>query len=129
SERFLIENERAERRRLEQAERNRSRRDSISARIAELDARLADIESGTAGPDEQEEADGFEDRYADLSGPVDMGRIPLVFDRDAKDDDIITPLFRDYAADKDRLVELRDADERAAGLHGLELMLADSLRA
>jgi len=127
SERFLVENERAELRQLEQAERNRSRRDSISARIAELDARLADIESGTTGP--EEEADGFEDRYADLSGPVDMSRIPLVFDRDAKDDDIIRPLFRDYVADKDRLVELRDADERAAGLHGLELMLADSLRA
>ena len=67
---------------------------------------------------------------AEESSPegVDMDRMPATFYPDTKEEDIVTMLYPDFTTDKQRLEALDDATERAEGLSGLELMLADSIR-
>jgi hypothetical protein len=117
-ERFVLENQRAELVQLMQAERNRSRRDSLQARINEADARLAAMERKADEPSGEE-----------AGPPVDLSRPVLRFDAATPDEAIVGQLFADFQRDKERMMRLSDADERASGLHGLESMLADSLLA
>ena len=121
---FLLENERAELVQLAQAERNKTRRDSLNQRIAGIDAQLAQdvsTESTQQGSDVE----------TDIADPaeVDMTRPVLAFTAKTKDTDIVAQLYADYKADSARVQQLTDADERASGAHGLELMLADSIKA
>ncbi|MFN3874294.1 MAG: hypothetical protein ACK4L7_00075, partial [Flavobacteriales bacterium] len=116
--RFLLENERAELQQLAAAERSKARRDSIARRIAQIDAELAraDTPQGAAPQDEAEPE-------------IDLSRPAAAFPPSATDEDIIALVHRDYAADLERAKRLPDADERADAINGIELMLADSLRA
>lgn len=125
NDRFLLENQRAELVQLAAAERDRTRKDSLMARVASIDAELAkDAEVATVDsndPLKDPELMGTED--------VDMTRTALSFTEATKDDDIVRQLYADYSADLQRVAQLPDADERASSLNGLELMLADSIRA
>lgn len=130
TQRFLLENERAELMQMVAAERDRARRDSLQRRIAEVDQQLMALSVVPASPtrtDDSNEPDASE-REELASGPVDIDRPIIGFDMDTEEADIIEQLFADYERDKQRLEQLPDADERAAGINGLELMLADSLR-
>ncbi|MEO8589687.1 MAG: hypothetical protein ABI432_09990 [Flavobacteriales bacterium] len=129
-DRFLLENERAELAQMIQVERDRTRRDSLQGRITELDQRLAIVDATTgenAAPPASSGIDAAE-REELTSGSVDMDRPIVVFDANTDESVIVKELFTDYDKDKQRLLQLTDADERAAGLNGLELMLADSVR-
>jgi len=130
NERFLLENERAELAQMMQAERDRTRRDSLQRRITELDQRLAAADVPSNADTTLASAGGLDaaEREELTSGPVQMDRPIVVFDTNTEEGEILAQLFADYAGDKQRLEQLKDADERAAGLNGLELMLADSLR-
>jgi hypothetical protein len=124
---FLKENELAELRQLRDAERNRTKRTELEQRIAALEAELA---AERAVVDTRGTVDAQDD-ITPLLGDEgnDAARVPIVFTPDTRDARIIAQLFAGYEADKRNLERLPDADERAASLHGLELMLADSLRA
>ena len=124
TDRFLLENERAELYQLAQAERDRAKRAELETRISAIDERLKTgpttksvVDEGSSTANEIDLSD------ADLTRPV------LVFTGATKDEAIIDQLYRDYAGDRTRMEGIVDADERASGLNGLELMLADSLRA
>ncbi len=125
NDRFLLENQRAELVQLAEAERNRNRKDSLMARVAAIDAELAASAVGGGA----ETNDPLKDpELADTEG-VDMTRTALSFTEATKDEDIVRQLYADYTTDQQRVAQLPDADERASSLNGLELMLADSIRA
>lgn len=124
TERFLMENELAELMQLEQAEKNNDRRQQIQQRKAELQNKLLEL-------DQQEKAAEAaiaieDDPYWE---PVDLERVPMIFNRDTKEEDLVNKLFSEYYEHEAQLKKIADADERANGLHGLELMLSDSIRA
>ncbi len=126
NDRFLLENQRAELAQLADAERNKARRDSLRTRIAEIDAALAQApatEAPTGNVDPTRDPE-----LTDTEG-VDMAQPALTFTTATKDEAIIEELFADFETDKQRVDQLTDADERASSKNGLELMLADSLRA
>lgn len=136
---FLIENEIAELRQVLSAERNKARRDSLQQRITELDQQLmireaellADREQQAETPADRVEEAAGEDIAALIRDPAamaDRGRAPMVFDPEVEEDTLVAALYQAHAADEQRLMGVLDPDERAAGLHGLELMLADSIR-
>ncbi len=125
TERFFLENELAELMQLQQAEKNASRRDSIQRRRVEVTAELERADAIAAKAiKELEDAAG-----EDIWEPVDLERVPMVFNRDTKEEELIGELFSEYYTHQGNLTRLTDADIRAEGLHGLELMLSDSLRA
>ncbi len=124
SDRFLLENERAELEQLLQAERSKSRRDSLNQRIAGIDAQLAQVGSTAT----TQQGSTMDPEIVDPA-EVDMTRPVLAFTDKTKDTDIVSQLYADYKADSARVQQLTDADERASGAHGLELMLADSIKA
>ena len=124
-EKFLLENQRAELAQLADAERNRVRKDSLLAALASVDARLRNVEKpSTSSGSAQDPMEGMAE-----AGDVDMTRPIMVFDKDADEAVLISELFADYQGDRSHLEKISDADQRVAGIHGLELMLADSLRA
>ena len=125
NDRFLLENQRAELVQLAAAERNRTRKDSLMARVASIDAELAkDAEVAST-----EIKDPLKDPELMDAENVDMTRTALSFTDATKDEDIVRQLYADYSTDQQRAAQLSDADERASSLNGLELMLADSIRA
>lgn len=115
-DRFMLENERAELLQLANAERDRSKREQINKRIADIDARLA------ASPEPTEDPDAEPAMEADMSVPA------MSFNPSIKDEEIIAGLYRDHASDLQRAERLTDLDARADAINGIELMLADSLR-
>lgn len=116
---FLIENEKNELRQAIAAERNTKRREELTARLEALEQReQASIVANDQGKAESE---------LTIEG-VDMQRMPITFFPNTKEADIITLLYPAYERDKARLGTLTEPVERADGLSGLELMLADSLR-
>ncbi len=128
---FLLENELSETRQLAAAERSRNRRDSLETRISELErklevaqARERNVEPVAADPTEQLR------REVGISGSEipDNSRVPLVFAKNVEDSVLQQQLYSDYKADRQRLLSMPDRDHQAAGLHGLELMMADSIR-
>lgn len=128
---FLLENELSETRQLAAAERSRNRRDSLENRITDLERKLelaeaAERKEGPAAVDPGEQLR----REVGISGSEvpDNSRVPLVFAKNVEDTVLQQQLYRDYSADRKRLESLPDPDHRAAGLHGLELMMADSIR-
>ncbi|MBL7980745.1 MAG: PD40 domain-containing protein [Flavobacteriales bacterium] len=123
TDRFVVENQRDELRQLIAVERDRGRRDSLQRMLTEMEAKLAAMEKADALA---ESTDRSADDLSDVQ--VDPARTPLVFDRNAPASAILPKLYADYDRDRKSLMELPDADERAAGLNGLELMLADSIR-
>ncbi|MCW5897718.1 MAG: PD40 domain-containing protein [Flavobacteriales bacterium] len=132
-DRFMLENEAAELRQMAAAERNKVRRDSLERRAVELERRIAlspsaPIDDAPAATTELGAAWSEDGEDLADARPQDPTRVPLVFGPDAKPEEIIDRLYPGYQGDKTRLERLTDADERAAGLHGLELMLADSIR-
>ena len=131
---FMLENEIAELRQQAKAERDRSKRNEIEARIVSLDAQLMEREAAIlAAQAADANSDAEEGSTADaddmIREAVDPSRMPLVFDPSVADDRLIQDVFADHRSDEAQLKGLTDADERAAALHGLELMLADSIRA
>ena len=123
-ETFLLENERAELQQAIAAERNAARRDELRAQLTALEQRITSSDASaatTTSPDLTTEED------LSMDG-VDMQRTPLTFFPDTKADDIVTLVYPGYATDKAKLESVADPVERADGLSGLELMLADSLR-
>lgn len=120
---FLLQNELDEVRQLLKVERDRTQRAALQQRIATLEQRLAAAQQAVAAA----EGGQGEEEGADLV--VDLSRAPLSFDRNISDEALVAKVYADHAADERRLQQLADADARADGLHGLELMLADSLRA
>ncbi|MBK9175705.1 MAG: PD40 domain-containing protein [Flavobacteriales bacterium] len=124
ADRFVLENERAELSQLIPAERNRTRRDSMQARIASIDARLAqeDEQPALTAEDAGQEPPAM-DAEVDLTRPV------AVFTSAAKDEEVVAQVYQSYASDRSRAERMPDADQRADAISGVELMLADSLRA
>lgn len=121
-QRFLLENERAELTQALPTTRDRAERTRIEQRLAAIDAALRDLT-------EQEERTAERAAEEVLPTPsFDPARIPLVFTPATPDERIIDSLFADHRALRERLYRLPDADERAEALHGLELMIADSIR-
>ena len=116
---FLVENERAELQQAIAAERNAARRAELETRLKELEVRASET-PGTIVVESEAELS--------LDG-VDMQRTPLTFFPADKDEGIIATLYADYDTDKARLAKVEDPAARADGLSGLELMLADSMRA
>ncbi|MEX1131842.1 MAG: hypothetical protein WEC15_01330, partial [Flavobacteriales bacterium] len=128
---FILENRVAELRQLAGVKRDRNKADSLRALIADLDAQLMEREAAmlaNAQGSDTPEAQEREELLSSISAD-DARRMPLTFDSRTTDGTIIATVFAAHAADERRLLQLTDADERAAGLHGLELMLADSIRA
>lgn len=126
NDRFLLENQRAELAQLAEAERNKARRDSLRTRIAEIDAQLAQAPSTEPAP---AKVDPLHDPELTDTEGVDMTQPALSFTTATKDEEIIEELFADFDTDRQRVDQLSDADERASSVNGLELMLADSVRA
>lgn len=116
---FLLENEKAEIQQALALERNPKRREELTARLAVLEQQLieADQTSEVVATESEMNIDG-----------VDMQRTPITFFPTTKEGDIVSLLYPDYERDRNRLATLADPLERAEGLSGLELMLADSLR-
>ncbi len=127
NERFMLENEIAELRQMAGTERDRNKREKIEQDITALEKRVTQLDEG----DEQASADPVGQLLSQeaMDLPVDRTRIPLVFEKDVEDEFLIEQLFADHAADKERMEQVADADQRAAGSNGLELMLADSIHA
>lgn len=117
NQRFVLENERAELQQMAGAERDRTKREQIQQRIAAIDERLAKADAQANAQEVEPEV------AADMSIPA------LSFNAAAKDEAIIAQLYRDYATDLQRAQRLSDLDARADAINGIELMLADSLRA
>lgn len=133
---FLLENELAELKQLSATERNRTRRDSLERRMRSVEQELADINAAKAVAEQGQVADGNDETDNVANEPfgmaaedVDMSRSALVFDRSTTDEELVRRLYPDYANDKRTLERVSDADARAADLQGLELMLADSIKA
>jgi hypothetical protein len=129
---FMLENEIAELRQQASTERDRTKRSEIETRIRTLDAQLMEREAeilasqtAAAGAD----AGSEEEVSTATREAIDPSRMPLVFDPSVADARLIKDIFADHGSDEAQLKTLTDADERAAALHGLELMLADSIRA
>ncbi len=114
--RFVLENQRAELVQLAASERNRARKDSLNRSIAAIDAELAKADAPAPEPEE-------------AAPEADMSRPVLVFAPTAPADEIIAQLYRGHASDLERAKRLSDADARADAINGIELMLADSIRA
>ncbi len=128
-DRFVLENELAELRQLRQAARDQARRDSLDRRI---DAITKAIQEPATITEEHSVAQGplsAEDRaLLEQAGAADLARIPLPIEDHWKDEAIVARLYHVYASEQEKLQRERDADARAAGLHALEIALADSLR-
>lgn len=114
---FMLENERAELAQLASAERDRAKRQELQQRIAAIDERLAQADAMAGAPETEPALE------ADMSRPL------ITFTASAKEDEIVAQVYRDYAADLMRAERMADADARADAINGIELMLADSLRA
>ena len=147
---FVQANELAELKQMRGAERDRQRRDSLDARIADLEqamraAALAEAaaqapsgdQAGTTAPNDSMDAGGqpvgttATDTRTEVSDAMAVPqRAPLVFDAREREDVLIARIHPDYATGRERLLrDTNDAGERAAALHGLELMLVDSIGA
>ncbi|MBL7952938.1 MAG: hypothetical protein JNM62_14605 [Flavobacteriales bacterium] len=121
---FVLENDKAELQQAIAAEKNKVRRDSLQAQLARVDQRIAAQRQQVIAQQEAQD-----ERSAELSTEgVDLERIPATFFPDTKEADIITLVYPGYEVDKARVQGIDDAQARADGLSGLELMLADSLR-
>lgn len=123
TDRFMLENERAELSQLVGAERSRARRDSLQARINAIDAQLS-LEAQQPAP-----ASAEAELEPALETEVDFTQPVAVFTPATKDEEVIAQVYKSYAADRSRAERLPDADQRADAINGVELMLADSLRA
>jgi len=131
---FMLENEIAELRQRAKAERDRTARNEIETRIRALDAQLLEREAAilaarTANASANAPEGGMDEGSTTEREAIDPSRMPLVFDPSVADARLIQDIFADHGSDEALLKGLTDADERAAALHGLELMLADSIRA
>jgi len=115
--RFILDNQRAELVQLAATERNRTRKDSLNRLIAAIEADLAIPDSKLESQQEEEVVE------ADMSRPV------MVFTSAATDEEIIAKVYSGHAADLERAKRMSDADARADAINGIELMLADSIRA
>ncbi|MEZ4756545.1 MAG: hypothetical protein R2817_06955 [Flavobacteriales bacterium] len=121
-QRFLLENERAELAQALPSIRDRAERTRIEQRLSAIDGALNELTTQEDRATEQAEERA-------LPAPsFDPTRVPLVFTAATPDERIIDSLFADHKALRERLYRLPDADERAEALHGLELMIADSIR-
>jgi hypothetical protein len=116
-QRFVLENERAELQQLAGAERDRAKREQIQQRVAAIDERLARMDAQASTPEAEPEV------------PADMSIPALGFNSAIRDEAIIADLYSEYASDLQRAERLADLDARADAINGIELMLADSLRA
>jgi hypothetical protein len=126
TERFLLENERAELQQSLPSIRDRAERERVEQRISAVDGELKQLDAAAVAAREAPEAAATED-LSDVE--LDRSQQPLVFTDRTPEELILDSLYADHRRDRERLYKLADADERAAGLNGLELMIADSLRA
>lgn len=118
---FVQANELAELKQLRDAERNKARRDS-------LDQRIAAIERGAAAATvtAQEQVDTAE-QVATEEPPAGAARN---FDPAMTDEALTALLYPDLTEDRDRMTGgTLSSRQRTLGLHGLELMLVDSIEA
>jgi len=126
---FLLENKRAELVQALGAAKTGTLRDSLQAELDQVEEQTrnnaaADATTAGTGPTTSQPLSTEEgSQYG-----VDMDRVPLVFFEATKDETIVELLYPGYEVDKKSLEALTDETERAEGLSGLELMLADSLR-
>ncbi len=132
---FLLENRLAELRQMAASTRDRAERDRLNTLVQELEASLLAQRSASTGvePEEVLGKDGMTlSERNDLLTSISVDearRTPMNFSERITDAELITAVYGRHSADKQSLLQLSDADDRAAGLHGLELMLADSIRA
>lgn len=130
-DRFVRENELAELRQMHSAETDPVKKEALARRMDAIRTTMgsesaADTAAGV-DPVAQEVAEA--DRVLlQQASKDDMARVPLTFDDRWKDEDVIARLFKEYTKEEQQAQGEPDADARAAGLHGVELMLADSLR-
>jgi hypothetical protein len=116
---FVQANELAELKQLRDAERNKARRDS-------LDQRIAAIERGAAADTAQQQVDAVEQVVAE-EPPAGAAR---TFDPAISDEALTALLYPEFTEDRDRMTGgTLDSRQRTMGLHGLELMLVDSIEA
>ncbi|MBX7130903.1 MAG: hypothetical protein K1X58_16415, partial [Flavobacteriales bacterium] len=149
---FVQANELAELKQMRGAERDRQRRDSLDTRISELEqamragsrtdeaGELVGQQSGQQGstgtgtgstsgaeptaPVSSDISSGAPERAAIAQRPA------LIFDPGMSEGELVARIHPDYTADRERLQrDVDDPEERSAALHGLELMLVDSIGA
>ncbi len=123
TERFLLENRIAELEQLKLAQKDDKERERIQL---EQDQARTELKAFDAVMEEAASASGTSEE--ELWEPVDLDRVPMVFNKDTKEEELINSLFTDYYSLHERLQTIADPAERSAGAHGLELMLSDSLR-
>jgi hypothetical protein len=117
---FVEANDLAELKQLRDAERNKTRRDSLDQRIASLERRMQDVQATAARAAEQ----------ASIGPAEQVEGTALLFSPTISSADLTTLLFPDHNGDRDRIANSTlEPRERALSLHGLELMLVDSIEA
>ncbi len=139
---FVLSNELAEVQQLRMAEKTKARKDSLDQRIAaikrELGAVAAEQAAMTARQKEGNTADANDTSQGTQVGNAAESREEnatatrpaMVFPTDATEGSLIEGVFPDYVGDRTRMRDqVTDPQERRAALHGLELMLVDSIDA
>jgi hypothetical protein len=117
---FVEANELAELKQLRDAERNKTKRDSLEQRISALEQRMRDEQALATRAAEQ----------AAIVPAEQVEGTALLFSPTISSADLTTLLFPDHNGDRDRIANSTlEPRERALSLHGLELMLVDSIDA
>ncbi|MBL7984583.1 MAG: hypothetical protein JNM91_06260, partial [Flavobacteriales bacterium] len=153
---FVLSNELAELKQVRAAEKNRARKDSLDQRIAAVEEELRNGQPEMAGSTVDDRPAPSEPSTTELIPASDGGateaasqgdvpsaqsteriaaaeeptRSALEFPADITEAELVGRLFADYTSDKERITTSTiEARDRSTGLHGLELMLVDSIEA
>ena len=116
---FMEANDLAELKQLLAAERNKTRRDSLDQRIAVLEKQIRD----------ERAVDAIQTPIVEVAEEEVVGEAK-VFVSTVPSTELTNIVFPDYSGDRERIANSAlAAEEMALSLHGLELMLADSIDA
>lgn len=130
-QRFIKENELAELRQTSAAERDREKRRSMDQRIESI-AREAEAlaeEERAARKELEALVAAREGAEEPLSTGTDVDREPIRFDAITTDAAILEMVYSGHGRDRAAMERIEDPSERIEAVRGLELMVADSLRA
>ncbi|HEY0978373.1 MAG TPA: hypothetical protein VGE21_12950 [Flavobacteriales bacterium] len=129
---FIQANELAELHQARAAARNKQEKDSLDAAIKAAQERMR-ATAANKEPEPQQtpvEESTVEEVEEEVPAPMADDRAALVFDPKEQDDALLAKLYLALVADRERIVGgIVDAQERAQGLQGLELMAVDSIDA
>ncbi len=138
---FVLSNELAELQQLRMAEKNKARKDSLDQRIADIRRELSEVgaqqsamSAGQQGSNDNAMDTGQGAQADNTTESMDetatSTRPAMMFPEGATEETLIVGVFPDYEAGRVRMRDqMTDPQERRAALHGLELMLVDSIEA